>query len=68
MHPAEKYPLTTVDIHNIGIMFNRFQRLTIVEFSEEKGTRTRWKLFCVRNGRLLKVNLRYSPKTSSTLV
>ena len=39
MHPAEKYPPTTVDIHDIGIMFNRFQKLTI-EFSEEKGMRT----------------------------
>jgi len=68
MHPAEKYPPTTVDIHDIGIMFNRCQRFTIVEFSEEKGTRTLGKLFCERNGRLLKINLRCSPKTSSTTV
>ena len=68
MHPAEKYPPTTVDIQDIGIMFNRFQRLTIVKFCEEKGTRTLGKLFCEWNGRLLKIILRCSPKTSPTTV
>jgi len=68
MHLPEKYPPTTADIHDIGIMFDRFQRLTIVVFPEETGTRTHGQLFCERNGRLRKINLRCPPETSPTTV